>query len=356
LHVVAGAPTGGAETFSRDAILALAERGVEQHVICRPHPQGVDRYKAAGIPYTTLGFSRLERFLGAGRRIRRLAETFRADLVHAWMGRAASFIPTGMPCPVAGWFGGYYNLKYYPHADYWIAITTDMVTYLLGNGVPAHRLFKVHTFGTVVDEPPASRAALDTPEGVPVVLALSRMHRKKGIDTLLDAVARCPGVYAWLAGEGPEKQRYEALAKQIGLTDRVRFLGWRTDRSALLKSADLVALPSRYEPFGTVIPEAWGMSKPLVATRAQGASQYVTDGVNGLLCPIDEPAALAECIMRVVEDEPLRNRLVEGGKEIFERLFSKNAVITEMLAAYQAMIEGGPASNDPAFSELRARG
>src|SRR5215213_3280152 len=113
LHVIAGAATGGAETFCLDAIAALAERGIEQRVICRPHPQATARLGAAEVPYEPLSFTPASRLVGGPAAIRRAATDWRADLVHAWMSRAASFIPVAMPCPVIGWLGGYYNLKYF---------------------------------------------------------------------------------------------------------------------------------------------------------------------------------------------------------------------------------------------------
>jgi glycosyltransferase involved in cell wall biosynthesis len=340
MHVVAGGATGGAETFSRDAILALAELGVEQRVVCRPHPIACAHYAAAGIPIVPMTFSRLERLAGGAARVRRQAEEFHPDLVHAWMGRAASFIPRRMSSPVTGWFGGYYDLRFFRTVDFCIAITTDLVNYLAKNGIAADRIHEVHTFGTLPDPdaPAADRAQFGTPRDAPLVLVLSRMHQKKGIETLLAAIALCPGVHAWLAGDGPEQQTYQTLCAKLGLDDRVRFLGWRTDRSALYKAADIIALPSRYEPFGTVIPEAWGMSRPLVSTRTLGASQYVTDGVDGLLCPIDDAPALASCIQRLVHDPALGRSLCENGRRVYTDSFSKPAVMRTLVKTYETMI------------------
>lgn len=338
LHVVAGAPTGGAETFSQDAILALAERGVEQRVICRPHPIALTRFETAGIPVTRLNFSMLDRVLGAKGRIRRIAEEYKPDLVHAWMARAASFIPRKMPAPVIGWFGGYYDLKYYRTADYFMAVTQDICDTLIRNGAPQDRVFCNNTFGTLPDSPAIARATLQTPETATVVLVLSRMHWKKGIDTILTAIAQSPGLYLWLAGEGPEKAKYQALAQSLGVMDRVRFLGWRTDRKALIEACDIVALPSRYEPFGTVIVEAWAMNKPLVAAKAQGAKQYVTDGVDGLLCEIDDAAGLAQALTRVAQDKALVEHLVAGAARHYQSDFTKDVVMDRLLATYRQIL------------------
>src|SRR5436305_14046343 len=103
LHVVAGAATGGAETFSLDAIIALAERGIEQEVLCRPHRQIVARLGEAAVPYETLAFRPGARLVGGPAAIRHAATAWGADLVHAWISRAAAFVPAGTPGPVTGW-------------------------------------------------------------------------------------------------------------------------------------------------------------------------------------------------------------------------------------------------------------
>jgi glycosyltransferase involved in cell wall biosynthesis len=342
LHIIAGAEFGGAETIAQDVVAALGEAGHEQRVIGRPYPIATARFAAARVPFTGFGFSPLDRLRGGGASIRRQAEAFKADIVQGWMSRAASFIPESMPCPVAGWFGDYYDLKYFRHVDFYIGLTRRITDYLVKEGAPGERVFLVHTFGTLRDEPPADRAALDTPAGAPLALMLSRLHKIKGIDTMLRALTLCPGVYLWLGGEGPERENLIRLRDELGLADRVRFLGWRTDRAALFQAADLFALPSRYEPFGAVIAEAWYMGTPLIATRADGAAAYVSDGVDGLLCPIDDPPALAACINRLVADPELRARLSRNGRLTYERQFSKPVVIESLVKAYETMRRLGP--------------
>ena len=345
LHVVAGAPTGGAETFSQDAILGLAERGLEQRVICRPHPIPLARFAQAGIPTETMSFSLMDRLLGGSRRIARAARDFDADLVHAWMARAASFVPRSVSCPVVGWFGGYYDLKYYTTSDVFVGVTKDIAQSMIDRGAPADRVFCNTTFGTLPDSPPIDRAEFSTPSDAQVVLVLSRMHPKKGVDTILKAIATVPGVFLWLAGEGPNRAEYETLTAALGLTDRVRFLGWRTDRKALLQAADIVALPSRYEPFGTVIIEAWAMNKPLIATQAAGASQYVRNGENGLLCAIDDVPALANGITRLTQEQSLRTHLTNTAYKDYLSDFSKPVVIDRLIKTYETTLSLGKSAH-----------
>jgi len=341
LHVIAGAAVGGAETFSQDAIVSLHERGVSQVVLTRPWEGALRRYDAAGVAAHGMGFSNVDRVLRRGRRIAAVAREMKADLVHAWMSRANSFIPPGMPCPVLGWFGDYYDLKYFRRTDSFVGVTPDIAAYLRREGLPPERVFMVNTFGTMPEAPKVDRASLDTPQDAVVFLVLSRMHHVKGIDTMLRALAAVPGAVLWLAGEGPARGEYEALARALGLADRVRFLGWRTDRRALLEACDVCVLPSRYEPFGTVIVEAWAMRRPLVATVADGARQYVTDGVNGLLCPVDDPAALAAQLNRAAGDAALRARLAEAGMKAYLADFTREIVTERLIGCYEACIRLG---------------
>ena len=341
---MAGAATGGAETFCLDTITALAEDRIEQKVLCRPHRQTLDRLRALPVDFETLSFATTTRLTGAPAFIRRVASTWRAELVHAWMSRAASFVPADMPCPVIGWMGGYYNPKYFKTADYFIGVTGRIREHVIAHGVPADRAFVSHTFGTLPVSPPVSRQQLGVPDRALMLLVLSRLHSKKGIDTAIRALADIPDAHLCLAGEGPERAQYEGLARSLGLSERVHFLGWRTDRRALLEACDICLLPSRYEPFGTVIVEAWSMKRPLVAALADGAQQYVRDGDNGAVFAIDDGAGLAQRVMQIASDPGFAARLVEGGYRDYQARFSREVVTAGLLDIYRQVIAlGGPA-------------
>ena len=341
LHVIAGASVGGAETFAVDAITALAARGVRQHVVCRPFALPLERYRAAGIPTTTLRFSAIDRIYPGSGLIRARARDLGANLVHAWMSRAGSFVPATLDCPAIGWFGDYYKLKYFQNCDSFFAVTPDIAASIVKRGMPAERVFTTNTFGSMPDAPAVSRASLDTPDDAKVALVLSRMHRVKGIDTLLRAAVGIPGLYLWLAGDGPARGEYEDLARSLGLAHRTRFLGWRNDRKSLLEQCNICVLPSRYEPFGTVIVEAWAAGRPLVSTAADGARQYVIDGEDGLLCPIDDPRALADCLSRLLIDPGLAERLSAAGLARYAADFTRDIVITGLLNTYEKALTLG---------------
>jgi glycosyltransferase involved in cell wall biosynthesis len=339
LHLLAGGEAGGAETYFTETVCALAEAGVEQRAILRPHAGRMQVLAEAGVTVDAAPFGGWFD-VSTARTIERAMGEFEPDIVQAWMGRAASFLPLGKAINV-GWFGGYYDVKRYRRADYFVGCTYDIARYLAEAGAPADQVHTIHTFADLDEAPPVARQTLDTPDGVPLLLFLGRLHEKKGVDIALKALAELPECWLWIAGEGPLRGELQALAERLGVADRTRFLGWRTDRGALLRAADMLVVPSRYEPFGTIMVEAWQTGTPLIATAAAGPAAYIEEERNGLLVPIDDVAAFALAIRRVLADPRLAETLVEGGRATFEARFTRQKIVREWMDYYRFVASGG---------------
>jgi glycosyltransferase involved in cell wall biosynthesis len=157
------------------------------------------------------------------------------------------------------------------------------------------------------------------------LLYVGRIDERKGIDTVVDAMAHLPAqarleiVGGW---DEREEARLAARADDLGLADRVEFAGQR-DRGELLgryAACDAVVFPVRWdEPWGLVPLEAMGRGRPVVATGRGGSAEYLRDGENCLLFPADDPRALAAALTRLAGDEALRARLRAGGLETAPR-------------------------------------
>lgn len=342
-HLMAGKGNGGAETYAADMMLALHEQGVTQQVVMAAAQPRVAALQRAGVPVRTdclrSPFGFLQR-----RAVARAVADFKPDLVHCWMRRAASLVPA-LPMPVIGWFGGYYEVLHFPHCSHFIGVTPDIVAHQRAQGIAPKRSFFVPTFPVTETGAPQSReqlrVALQTPADAAVLLTLSRLHPKKGLDTLIQALKDLPGCVLWLAGDGPLQATLAAQAERVGVLPRVRFLGWRTDRGALLQAADICVLPSRYEPFGTVMLEAWAAGVPLVAAAAAGPAAFVKSGENGLLVPVSDAAALAAAIRELRSEPDLRQKIVDGGRTAYENQFTRPAVTAQLHQLYRQIIAGG---------------
>jgi glycosyltransferase involved in cell wall biosynthesis len=339
LQIMAGRRNGGAELYSTDIMLSLHEAGLDQRVVLHPKAPRFAELAGAGLNMApevlAVPIRPWQR-----QRLRRVIAAYQPDIIHCWMRRAASLVPAQAAPAIIGWYGDYEAQEaHFAHCTHFIGVTQDLVRHAEAHGAKPGTAFYVPTFPSVVEAPPIDRAMLDTPPDAAVLLTLSRLHKVKGLDTALHALAALPSCYLWIAGDGPEEAALRQLAAELGVAGRVRFLGWRTDRGALLRSADICLLPSRYEPFGTVILDAWSMATPFIACASDGPSAYIRNGENGMLVPADEPAALAGAISAVLGSEELRQSIASTGHAEYLAGFTRAVVTQRMLETYKSILE-----------------
>lgn len=340
---MAGAKVGGAEGFFERLCVALANAGTEQHAAIRSHDRRAGLLAEAGIPVSEMRFGGKLDIL-TGRRLTALARSFQPDVALAWMSRGASFMPPG-PFVKAARLGGYYDLKYFRRCDHLIGNTPDLRDYLIQQGWPEEKTWYLPNFVDDRALPAQDRAALETPADAPLLLCLGRLHRNKGFDTALQALADLPGAFLWIAGTGPEHASLTRQATALGVMPRVRFLGWRNDVPALLAAADIFLCSSRHEPLGNMVIEAWAHGVPVVAAASQGPSQLIQDGVNGLLAPIDDAAALAKAADSLIKDGALAQELAGAGSAAYRGQYTEGHVVQQYQDFFER-ISAGPARSD----------
>lgn len=334
---MAGNKNGGAELYSTDIMLSLHEAGVEQCVVMRSSAPRFAPLAQAGLTMApevlATAFRPLQRL-----RLKQLIATYQPDIIHCWMRRAVSLVGTSAAPAIIGWYGDYEEQqKHFSACTHFIGVTQDLVRHAYENGAKPASAFYVPTFPSVEDGAPLAREALGTPSDKKVLLILSRLHKVKGIDTALQALASLPDCHLWIAGSGPEEAALKSLAATLGVAERVKFLGWRTDRGALLRAADICLLPSRYEPFGTVILDAWSTATPFIACASDGPRATVNDHEDGLLVPINDAPALVTAIREVLDDEALRTQIGQAGYARYQTEFTRAAVTQTMLSTYQTI-------------------
>src|SRR5882762_2023658 len=298
LTVLAGAPVGGAETFFVSLSAALARAGLDVRSALKTNAAREAALNAAGIRYETAPFGSALDFTTTAK-LKRIGQEFKPDVVLAFAGRAASFARKG-DYVLVGRLGGYYNLANFRHCDYLVCNAPDLVRHAVDGGWPESRVALIPNFPSLPDAPIVERSAFDTPKDAPLALALGRLHEAKAIDILIRAAVLVPQLFVWIAGDGPERAKLERLVGELGLNARVKFLGWRNDRAGLFNAADLCVYPSREEPFGNVVVEAWSCGVPLVTTASTGPKWLVKDGEDAIVTPVDDVTALAKGIWKVV--------------------------------------------------------
>ena len=146
---------------------------------------------------------------------------------------------------------------------------------------------------------------------VPLLAFAGRLTAQKALRVALAAVAANDGVTLLIAGEGPEQPGLEGAVAELGLGGRVRFLGPlpRLGVLELFRAADASILSSSWENFPHTVVEALAVGTPVLSTAAGGVAEVVTDGLNGLLVPVGDAAALSAAVRRYFADAALRERL-----------------------------------------------
>jgi glycosyltransferase involved in cell wall biosynthesis len=335
LHLLGSRADGGAETYFVDLTSALQASLGGQAAAIRAHAGRARALERAAVPFATFGFGgSLDRLTRP--RVGRLARRTQAGVLVAWMNRAARHAPRGAWRRI-GRLGGYYDLKNYRGFDALVGNTADIRDWIVGQGWPAAHAHHIPNFAEAGPEPALSRSAVDTPEGAPLLLGMGRLHASKAHDVSLRALALLPDAWLWIAGAGPLQAELRAEAAALGVADRVRWLGWREDASALYRAADVCVFPSRLEPLGNVVIQAWAHGLPVVAAAAKGPAALIRDGEDGRLVPVDDPAALAGAARALLADGSRRAAMVEAGRARVAAEFRKAAVVArwrELFAAY----------------------
>ncbi len=339
LHLLGSGGDGGAETYFVDLVTALHRAGVAEACAIRAHAARTTALAEAGVVSQTFGFGGPLDLLTRPR-IATWGRRMDAKVIVAWMNRAGRHTPAG-PWKRVGRLGGYYSLKYYRGFDHLVGNTRDIVDWVIAQGWPAAQVSCIPNFAGGPDETaPVSRASLDTPEGVPLLLGMGRLHDAKAHDVSLKALTQIPEAYLWIAGAGPLEDKLKAMAGALGVADRVRFLGWRQDASALYRAADVCLFPSRFEPLGNVVIQAWANGLPVVAANSQGPGALIRDGQDGFLVAVDDADALAERTKALLADPMLGIRLIQNGHARVEAEFSEAAVVEEWRSLFSRLGEG----------------
>jgi len=251
-------------------------------------------------------------------------------------------------------FFGLNHLKYLHGVDRYVTVSEAIRRVLIADGVPPERIRAVHSgidVSRVVRAPDRTaefREELGIPPGDVLVGNVAHMADHKG---QRDLVAATPAILAGhprttvaIVGDGELRGDLEAQARELGVADRIRFPGFRTDVPSLLKAFDAFCMPSHMEGLGTSVLDAMAAGTPVVGTEAGGMPEMIEDGVTGLSCPVRDPDALARAVLRLVREPELGRRMAAGARTLVRERFSTDAMVEGTLAVYADLLAGRSAS------------
>ncbi len=180
-----------------------------------------------------------------------------------------------------------------------------------------------------------ARAELGVTSSGPVLGTVARFDPVKGLDILLDAVARLPGATLVLVGDGPEAAALRARARRLGLEGRVVFAGARPEAARWLAALDVYLSASRGEGLPLGLVEAMAAALPVVATRVAGHVDTVAHGETGTLVAVDDAAAIAAAAAGYLADPPRARAAGAAGRARARREFAADRMAAEVAEVYR---------------------
>jgi glycosyltransferase involved in cell wall biosynthesis len=362
VHVVNDLRVGGAERLLVDLVPRLRAVGVDASVVVLGEAPGgsflVDRLlEGAGgqldVPTPPLP-------LRSPRQVRRLRPLLAgADVAHVhlfpsqlWTAAAARSLPPGARPVLVTTEHNTTNRRrraafrlvdaamYRAYAR--IVAISDAAAANLVEWAPStrDRLVTIHNgvdVDQVVSAPAADRLELfGVGPDVPVVACTGRFEEQKDQATLVRALPQVPGLHAAFVGDGPMRPGVMRLADELGVAERVHFLGLRPDVPAVLKACDLYCQPSRWEGFGIAVVEALAAGLPTVVSDVPGVADIA--GGAGLTFPPGDHLALARALTSLTTDESARRRSATLGPER-ARLFDVSHYVDAHVALYQELAD-----------------
>jgi glycosyltransferase involved in cell wall biosynthesis len=187
----------------------------------------------------------------------------------------------------------------------------------------------------------------------PIVGFVGQIVPRKGVTTLITAMAAVvsclPDVLLVIVGcAPPDETEYETecrtLVGRLGLDEHVRFVGYRRDVPAFMRTFNVFALPTRSEPFGKVVIEAMAAKCPVVASHVGGIPEIVTSGDIGTLIPPEDPAALSSALLAYLTDPRRRREVGERGAVLVRARFGMRGMLNRLQALYDDVLDCVPAA------------
>jgi glycosyltransferase involved in cell wall biosynthesis len=378
LQLVNSFALGGAERVVT-MLATHADRSRFEVIPCAIRASGPleEDLQAAGIQYQVLGIRRRNitnpLFLADFRRLLAgIVETairFRIDIIHAHLtentllavlaGRrlenlrvcatvhSVVFSPRRGPFSFRSWLKRTAIERVFSRTDRIIAVSDEVARAVQATSrVPPEH---ITTIPNGVEPNPyraekdrmALRRSLDLPLNRPVVASVGRLIHLKGYQHLEAALALIPSERRPLTlfiGDGPDRSELESRAAVLGLSDDVRFLGYRRDVAAVLAASDLFVLPSLWEGLPLSLLEAMSAGLPVVVTSVGGNAEVVEEGKSGLLIPPRDEPALANAITSLLENPFRRLAIGKAARDRFDRCFSLNSFIRSHEYLYEELL------------------
>jgi len=366
-HLIHTMAYGGIETALLNWLKTMDRDRFTVSLFCFANPGQTERpfveaAAALGISVRTIPWSRRKPVIKAARLLRRYLQEEKIEILHCHntyadvvglLAARLAGVKTVNTLYVWGKFGFVRDMLQridrflLPHFDQVTAHCEETMQGTIDRGYPPERLkllpcgFESTRVELTKEERCRRREELGADSSNFVLIHIARFWPEKAHEVLLESFAMVvderPEARLWLLGVGPRLQEMQHLASQMGLDQRVQFLGFRTDLSELIALADMQVHPSDSEGVPLAICEGMAAGLPIVATRVGGLAEVIQDGVSGVLIEKRAPRQCADAILGLIDDPLRRTTLGREAARFIEDQYSLKSATLRVEKVYEEL-------------------
>lgn len=366
LTLISGGDVGGAKTHVLGLLKKLNE-SIEANMICFTEGDFVDDARAMGIPTRVLNSGNILKDIAD---LKKIVTEERYDIIHSHGSRgnfmaAAIKKHCGLPLvstvhsdyrldylgrPLANITYGTINKIALRRIDYLIGVADRTSEILISRGFKPDCVYTIYN-GVDMSEDAEVKSrreffkemGVGFPEDSIFVGIAARLYPVKDVATMIRGFAKActkePRLRLLVAGDGPEEKNLKLLAKELGVDDKVAFLGWVQDMSSFYAALDINGLSSLSETFAYALTEGARFALPTVSSDVGGVRKLIDNGVNGFLFEPGDTETLAKCLAALAGDEELRRSFGSRLHEKTKRLYSLDATYNTQIEIYRSVLK-----------------
>jgi glycosyltransferase involved in cell wall biosynthesis len=358
LYLITATNAGGTEKALWELVRRLDKSRFTAHV-CSLKKPGIfgPRMAAAAAGFHSLalaesgGLTAALNFLPACIGLARLVRRVRPDIIHSFLFRAnicgrlvgrllgVPIVISSLRVTEAGMLPHLIDRMTKAMVDTYTAVSEAVRQEAIARaGIAPEKIITIPNGIECRDLPPRP-GGIDP--GVFTIALPGRFHRQKGHTVLLHALkllaAQQPAVHAYLYGEGPDEGALKKMAADLGIEDRVRFMGVVDNAAQAMAGMDAMVLPSLWEGMPHAVLEAMAEGKPVVASRIAGMDELVQDGRTGILCAPGNAEELAAALLSLVRDRQRARAMGQAGQGLAREKFSIAATVAATVGLYDEL-------------------
>lgn len=366
IHLIGGGDTGGAKTHVLNLLKEL-NQSIDARLFCFRKGEFSEDAAKLGIPIEVIESG--NPVVGLRELKRRLAGE-KVDIIHCHGARGnlmGNLIKKHLGAPVVTTVHSDYRLDYLGRpvamlsygttnmvalrrVNFYIGVSDPMTDILIERGFPADRIYTIYNgidFKTPIHPVPKEEFLKSVgmewePDDVIAGIAV-RLSPVKDVPTLLRAMklaaSRNPHLKLLVGGDGEDRQKLEAMTRELGLEKKVRFAGWLTDVNSFYNAIDINLLTSISETFPYSLTEGTRMHRATIASRVGGVPVLIDDGINGLIFEPGDEEQLAQHLLTLAGDPELRRTYGERIYEKASREFSIDRMVEHQLEIYESILK-----------------